>query len=121
MTDGRNARQSVRVAFSDAASFAQDTTRNVRHSVRVALTGAVTTVQVAAVQLRVLTAPTGGRALLDGFQVRVLRDNLGTPVTAAQMKVWTGSAFTDAPARVWTGSAFVDAVAVKTWNGSAFT
>lgn len=34
--------------------------------------------------------------------------------------VWNGAAFVDAPAKVWSGAAFADAVAIKTWNGSAF-
>ena len=36
------------------------------------------------------------------------------------VKAYTGSAFVDAPVKVYNGTAFVDALAVKTWNGSAW-
>lgn len=43
-----------------------------------------------------------------------------TNEASVNAKVWNGTAFVDAPIRVFNGTAFVDAVAVKTWNGSAF-
>lgn len=89
--------------------------RNARSSVRVAFQGATTIVRLAAMQLRVLNSG-GGELRLGGFQVRVLSENR----PGVFVKTWTGSAFVDAPVKVWDGSAFVDPVGVKTWNGTSF-
>jgi len=43
------------------------------------------------------------------------------PTVGGVVKVWTGAAFVDGPVKTWSGSVFADAVAVKTWDGTAFT
>lgn len=44
----------------------------------------------------------------------------GNKFAGTATKVWNGTAFVDAPVKVYNGSAFVDAVAVKSWNGTAW-
>lgn len=83
MTDGRNARQSARVAFNRTPS-APTSNRNVRTSVRVAFGTPI--------------VPTG---------VFVKQWN-GTAFVAAPVKLWNGTAFVDAVAvKTWNGTTFV--------------
>jgi hypothetical protein len=44
----------------------------------------------------------------------------GDPHPGVNVKAWNGSAYVDGPTRVWSGLAYADALAVKTWNGTAF-
>lgn len=137
MTDARNARSSVRVAFADT-SFVGERSHVARSSLRVAFQGATTTARAGAVQARVIQSPTGGNALLGYLNVRVLANPTGghalvgylntrvlsRPLTGGQARTGAAALRVLQPpvpmqARFWDGDEYVSGP-VRVWNGTTF-
>jgi hypothetical protein len=117
VTDARNARHSIRVAFSEPTAVPKDWYRNARTQVRVAFGDPHTTSArlIGGFEVRVLSGPWGGNADLTHFGVQVLSQVVEP---AAVVKIFDGGEWVDAPVKLWDGTQWVNALAVKTWNGT---
>jgi hypothetical protein len=124
------------VAFADPPS--PTWYRNARSSVRVAFQGATTSVKLGGAQARVLSEPSGGKALVGYLNVRVLSSPTGgqalvgylntrvlsEPQTGGRARLGAAALRVLQPpvpvsARFWDGTAYVVG-AMRVWNGAAW-